>query len=100
VTQRTNEIGIRMAIGANRMHIAALILRSAFAQVLLGLALGIPIAIVVGRMLRSRLYELDTVDPLSLLLPAAALLVCTFIASAFPARHAASVEPLEALRTE
>ena len=100
VTQRTNEIGIRMAIGANRMHIAALILRSAFAQILLGLALGIPIAIVVGHLLRSRLYELDAIDPLSLLLPTGVLLLCALVASALPARRAASIEPLEALRTE
>jgi predicted permease len=100
VTQRTNEIGIRMAIGANRMHIAALILRSAFAQILLGLALGIPIAMVVGRLLRSRLYELDAIDPLSLLLPTGVLLLCALVASALPARRAASIEPLEALRTE
>jgi ABC-type antimicrobial peptide transport system permease subunit len=100
VTQRTNEIGIRMAIGANRMHIAALILRSAFAQILLGLALGIPIAIVVGHLLRSRLYELDAIDLLSLLLPTGVLLLCALVASALPARRAASIEPLEALRTE
>jgi predicted permease len=100
VTRRTNEIGVRMAIGANRMHIAALILRSAFAQVLLGLAIGIPTALVVGRLLHSRLFELDVVDPFSLLLPTLALLLCAFIASALPARHAASIEPLEALRNE
>jgi predicted permease len=100
VTRRINEIGVRMAIGANRMHIAALILRSAFAQVLLGLAIGIPIALVVGRLLHSRLYELEIIDPFSLLLPTLALLLCAFIASALPARHAASIEPLEALRNE
>jgi predicted permease len=100
VTQRTNEIGIRMAIGANRMHIATLILRSAFAQILLGLALGIPIAMVVGHLLRSRLYELDAIDPLSLLLPTGVLLLCALVASALPARRAASIEPLEALRNE
>jgi ABC-type antimicrobial peptide transport system permease subunit len=100
VTRRTNEIGVRMAIGANRMHIAALILRSAFAQVLLGLAIGIPTALVVGRLLHSRLFELDVFDPFSLLLPTLALLLCAFIASALPARHAASIEPLEALRNE
>jgi predicted permease len=100
VTRRTNEIGVRMAIGANRMHIAALILRSAFAQVLLGLAIGVPVALVVGRLLHSRLYELDIIDPFSLLLPTLALLLCAFIASALPARHAASIEPLEALRNE
>jgi ABC-type lipoprotein release transport system permease subunit len=55
---------------------------------------------VVGRLLRSRLYELDAVDPLSLLLPTGVLLLCALVASALPARRAASIEPLEALRTE
>ncbi len=100
VTRRTSEIGIRMAIGANRLHIAALILRSAFAQILFGIALGLPIAILTGRLLGARLYQIGAVDPLSLALPAAALLLCALVASALPARRAASIEPLEALRTE
>jgi predicted permease len=100
VTRRTNEIGIRMAIGANRMHIATLILRGALMQILFGLALGIPLALVVGQWLHSRLYQPDIVDPLSLLLPAVALLLCGLIASGLPARSAASIEPLEALRAE
>jgi ABC-type antimicrobial peptide transport system permease subunit len=100
VARRTSEIGIRMAIGANRSHIALLVLRTAFAQIILGLALGLPIAIVIGRLLGSRLYQVGTLDPLSLGIPAAALLLCALVASALPARRAASVEPLEALRTE
>ena len=100
VARRTSEIGIRMAIGANRWHIALLILRGAFAQILLGLGLGLPIAVLVGRLLSSRLYQVGALDPVSLVVPAAALFLCALVASAVPARRAASIEPLEALRTE
>jgi predicted permease len=100
VARRTNEIGIRMAIGANRLQIALYFLRGAFAQVLLGLLLGLPIAVLVATLLSARLYKVGTIDPVSLGLPAAALLLSAVVASALPARRAASVEPLEALRTD
>jgi ABC-type antimicrobial peptide transport system permease subunit len=100
VARRTSEIGIRMAIGANRAHIALLVLRTAFAQIILGLALGLPLAMLIGRLLGSRLYQVGALDPLSLGIPAIALLLCALVASALPARRAASIEPLEALRTE
>jgi ABC-type antimicrobial peptide transport system permease subunit len=100
VARRTSEIGIRMAIGANRAHIALLVLRTAFAQIVLGLALGLPLAMLIGRLLGSRLYQVGALDPLSLGIPAIALLLCALVASALPARRAASIEPLEALRTE
>jgi ABC-type antimicrobial peptide transport system permease subunit len=100
VARRTSEIGIRMAIGANRAHIALLVLRTAFAQIILGLALGFPLAMLIGRLLASRLYQVGALDPLSLGIPAIALLLCALVASAVPARRAASIEPLEALRTE
>jgi ABC-type antimicrobial peptide transport system permease subunit len=89
-----------MAIGANRAHIALLVLRTAFAQIILGLALGLPIAMLIGRLLGSRLYQVGALDPLSLGIPAIVLLLCALVASALPARRAASIEPLEALRTE
>ena len=100
VARRRNEIGIRMAIGANRLQIALYFLRGAFAQVLLGLLLGLPIAVLVATLLSARLYKVGTIDPVSLGLPAAALLLSAVVASALPARRAASVEPLEALRTD
>jgi ABC-type antimicrobial peptide transport system permease subunit len=100
VARRTNEIGIRMAIGANRLQIALHFLRGAFAQILLGLLLGLPIAVLVGKMLSARLYQVGTIDPASLGVPAAALLLSALVASALPARRAASVEPLQALRTD
>jgi ABC-type antimicrobial peptide transport system permease subunit len=89
-----------MAIGANRAHIALLVLRTAFAQIILGLALGLPVAMLIGRLLGSRLYQVGALDPFSLGIPAIALLLCALVASALPARRAASIEPLEALRTE
>ena len=94
VARRTNEIGIRMAIGANRLQIALYFLRGAFAQILLGLLLGLPIAALIGKALSARLYKVGTIDPVSLGLPAAALLLSALVASALPARRAASVEPL------
>ena len=101
VARRTNEIGIRMAIGANRLQIALYFLRGAFAQILLGLLLGLPIAALIGKaLLSARLYKVGTIDPVSLGLPAAALLLSALVASALPARRAASVEPLHALRTD
>jgi predicted permease len=100
VARRTREIGLRMAIGADRAQIALFVLRTAFAQTLLGLATGLPVALLIGRLLKSRLYEVSAIDPLSLALPAAALLLCASAASLFPAIRAASIEPLEALRAE
>jgi ABC-type antimicrobial peptide transport system permease subunit len=100
VARRTREIGLRMAIGADRPQIALFVLRAAFAQTLLGLATGLPVALLIGRLLKSRLYEVSAIDPLSLLLPAAALLLCACAASLLPAIRAASIEPLEALRAE
>jgi predicted permease len=100
VARRTSEIGVRMAVGAGRRQIALLVIRTALAQTLLGLAIGLPLALIVGRLLKSRLYGVSVIDPLSLLLPAAALLFCASVATLLPAIRAASIEPLEALRAE
>jgi predicted permease len=100
VACRTPEIGVRMAIGADRPQIALFVLQGAFGQTLLGLVMGLPVAWIIGRLLKSRLYHVGAIDPVSLLLPAAALLLCAGAASLLPALRAASIQPIEALRAE
>ena len=100
VARRTSEIGLRMALGANRGNVVVLVLRSASWQVGLGLAIGIPVALLGGRLMASQLYGVRIYDPLTI--AAAVLVLSTFaaIAGFIPARRAASIEPMNALRTE
>ena len=100
VTQRTNEIGVRMALGADRGRVIGLVLRSAFARVALGLLLGVPLAIGAGRLIAARLYGVSFWDPIALAGAAGALLVCALIASLIPAGRAITIPPIIALRTE
>jgi len=100
VAQRTNEIGIRMALGADRAKVVDLVLRGAFRRVVIGLALGLPLAVGAGRLISSRLYGVSFWDPLALSIAAASLAVCAFFAAIIPASRAASISPMTALRTE
>jgi predicted permease len=100
VTRRTNEIGVRMALGADRGNVVSMILRGTFSQIGLGLGIGIPLAIVCGRYLAHQLYGVGLFDPFVLGGAAAALCVCALIAGLLPAHRAASIEPSEALRAE
>jgi predicted permease len=100
VARRTGEIGIRMALGADRMNVLKMVLRGAFLQVAIGLAIGIPLTILGGRAMASQLFGIKPYDPLILIATTVVLSVAAFIASAIPARRAASVEPMQALRTE
>lgn len=100
VEQRVSEIGIRMALGANRMNILGLVLSSAFVQVGIGLALGILVTIFGGRVMASRLFGVTPHDPLVLAIMTAVLLAAAFVAAVFPAFHAAKTEPMFALRTQ
>lgn len=100
VARRTAEIGLRMALGANRGDVVILVLRNALVLVAIGLAIGIPVALLGGRLMASQLYGVRTWDPLTL---AAAILVLSAfaaIAGFIPAKRAASIEPMNALRTE
>ena len=100
VARRTSEIGVRMALGANRRDVVALILRAASWQVGLGLAIGIPVALLGGRLMASQLYGVKTYDPLTLAGAVVVLSAFAAIAGFIPARRAASIEPMRALRTE
>ena len=100
VAQRTNEIGIRMALGAGRTSVIRYVLRGAFLRVAIGLALGLPLAVGAGRLISSQLYNVPFWDPLALALAAGALAVCALIAAIIPASVAASISPMTALRSE
>jgi predicted permease len=100
VERRTSEIGVRMALGANRGNVIRLVLRGAFLQILIGLAVGIPISIGCSRLIAAQLYQVKGWDPLVLGGSVIALGVCAFFASIIPAQRAASINPVTALRTE
>ncbi|HMD21051.1 MAG TPA: ABC transporter permease [Alloacidobacterium sp.] len=100
VERRTGEIGVRMALGADRGNIVKLVLRGAFLQILIGLALGIPISILCGHLIAAQLYQVKSWDPLVLSGSIIALGICALIASVLPAQRAASIDPVKALRTE
>jgi ABC-type antimicrobial peptide transport system permease subunit len=100
VAQRRNEIGIRMALGADRGKVVGLVLRGMSARVGVGLALGIPMAIGAGRLLGSQLYGVVSWDPVALGIAAGALALCACAAAVIPARRAAGISAVEALRGE
>ena len=100
VEQRTSEIGVRMALGADRTQVIKMVLRGAFSQIGIGLALGIPAAILAGRLMRDQLFGVRPWDPVMLLLAVLLLSLAAFLASVIPARRAAGVDPIVALRTE
>jgi predicted permease len=100
VARRTSEIGLRMALGANRGNVLRLVLRGAMLQLVIGLAVGIPLALAGGRLVSSMLYGVKSYDPWILLLAAFVLAACAFIAAYFPARRATKVDPMVALRYE
>jgi ABC-type antimicrobial peptide transport system permease subunit len=99
VARRTNEIGVRTALGATQGQVVRLILGSALAQAGVGLALGIPAALAAGSLLADQVYGVKTSDPVVLLVASAALGVCAVIAGVIPAMKASAVDPVEALRT-
>jgi predicted permease len=100
VARRTNEIGIRMALGADRAKVFHLVLRGAFKHVAIGLILGLPLSLGAGRLISAQLYGVTSWDPLALTVAAATLGACAFVASIIPATRAASISPVIALRAE
>ena len=98
VEQRTSEIGLRMALGADRVQVTKMVLRGAFLQIGIGLAIGIPAAIGAGKLMSNQLFGVKPWDPVMLALAALMLGLAALLASAIPARRAAGVEPMVALR--
>ena len=100
VACRTREIGIRMALGAHRRDIFALIMRQGAMQTALAVAIGLLLCLAAGRVLSQILYEVSPNDPFALVTSGVLLAVAALLACFFPARRATRVEPLQALRTE
>ncbi|MGH9882473.1 MAG: ABC transporter permease [Pyrinomonadaceae bacterium] len=100
VTSRTNEIGIRIALGAPTSHVLSLILRESFLLVLVGVAVGLPFIFAATRFASTLLFGLTPSDPISLTLAALLMLVVALLGGYLPARRATKVDPLVALRYE
>jgi predicted permease len=100
VAKRTSEIGVRMALGANRASVIRLVLRGAFLQIVIGLVIGIPASIGCAHLIASQLYNVKSWDPLVLTGSIVTLGACALIASIIPAQRAASINPVQALRTD
>ncbi len=100
VTQQTQEIGIRMALGARGSTVFALILRGIMKWVLTGLALGLAGSLAIARLLGTLLYGVRPTDPMVLSTVSVVLIGVALLASLLPARRAATLDPLRALRHE
>jgi predicted permease len=100
VARRTSEIGLRMALGADRGNVVRMVLRGALLQAGIGLAIGIPVALGAARWMTDQLYQVRSYDPLSLMTAVLVLLISATVAGFVPARRASMIEPMQALRTE
>ena len=100
VERRTNEIGVRMALGACRGSVIRLVLRGAFLLVAFGLILGVPLSLATSRILSSQLYGLNPYDPILIVTAVLVLGLFALIATLLPALRASSISPSQALRTE
>jgi predicted permease len=100
VTRRTSEIGIRIALGAERFNVLRLVMREVMVLSIAGTAVGIPIALALSRYVESQLFGLNARDPLVFIAATVALLAVAFAAGYFPARRATKIDPIRALRYE
>ncbi len=100
VVQRTNEIGVRMALGASRENVQWLILKESLALLAIGVFLGVPATLAAGRAIRAGLFGLGPSDPSTLLAAVCVIAIITFAAAYFPARRATRIDPIVALRYE
>jgi putative ABC transport system permease protein len=99
-TQRTQEIGIRMALGAGRRDVRRLVLGNTLRPVAVGAAIGIPAALALARLLSGLLYQVEPFDPVVLSLSLAILAAAALVAGYLPAHRAMRVDPIKALRVE
>jgi putative ABC transport system permease protein len=100
VAERTREFGIRMALGANSVRISLSVVKHAVMLALAGLAFGSAGSLALARLMRSLLYGVGPLDPLTLIAPALLIMIAAIAASFIPARRAATVDPMVALRHE
>jgi len=100
VTRRTNEIGIRMALGADSSGVLWMVMRESLTLAALGVAIGIPVSLAAARLIESVLYGLKTTDPATIALAALVMIAVAALAAYLPARRAAKVDPMVALRYE
>jgi ABC-type antimicrobial peptide transport system permease subunit len=100
VSRRTNEIGIRMALGAERMHVRWLVMREVLVLVAIGIVIGVPAALLSSRLVASMLFGLRATDGASLLAAVAVMLAIAALAGYLPARRASRIDPMVALRYE
>ena len=98
--QRTREIGVRLALGAQRSSVVLLVVREMALIAIIATAIALPSVVALARLFRSQLYGVSTFDPLTLIGAVIFTVIMLTIAAALPARRAASVEPMQALRTE
>jgi putative ABC transport system permease protein len=100
VSQRTREVGIRMALGAQRRQVRQLVLRQGMKMAFLGVGLGLLAAVGATRMLRNLLFGISPLDPVTFIVIPLLLLLVAWMACWLPARRAALVDPMVALRSE
>jgi putative ABC transport system permease protein len=99
VSQRTQEFGIRMALGAQRGQVLRIVLREGVALIGIGLAIGVLGAVAAGRLLAGLLYQTQTTDPVAFVTVIGTLLICGVFACLIPAWRAVTIDPLSALRS-
>ena len=100
VARRTNEIGVRMALGAAAGDVIRMVLRDSLWMVGAGILIGLPCAYAIGRVLKTALFRLEPLDPRTAALSFFALLAVAIVAAWVPARRAARIDPMTALREE
>jgi predicted permease len=100
VARRTREIGVRMALGASRQSVLGMIVQSALTQAAIGLVIGLPLAYAAGRLVQHSLYNTGTFQPVVLIVVIVMLLAAALAAAIIPARRAASIDPMRALRID